>query len=145
MLNITQKQLAEITKHAADDYPQECCGVLLGLRQADVRHVLQTVRCRNVHPSPSARYTIDPPELIIVQRDARDLQMEIIGFYHSHPEHPAQWSTTDLEQAHWEGCSYLIISVERRLTTAARSFVLDIANDRRTFIEEALIEAAVNP
>src|SRR3954470_4958504 len=101
MLNIDHKLLSDIAKHAVEDYPRECCGVLLGTRDRELRHVQQIVRCRNAHPSPARRYAIEPAELITVQRDARDLQIEIVGFYHSHPDHPATCSKTDIEEANW--------------------------------------------
>ena len=59
------------------------------------------------------RYNIAPQELIKAQRQARGRGLDIVGFYHSHPDHPAQWSKTDFEEAHWVGCSYIITSVEK--------------------------------
>jgi proteasome lid subunit RPN8/RPN11 len=145
MLNIDHKLLSEIAKHAVDEYPRECCGVLLGQRDEEVRHVAQIVRCRNSHHQPATRYEIDPVELISVQRDARDLELEIVGFYHSHPDHPATFSDTDVEEANWAGCSYLILGVERQIVTATRSYVLNIRNEQRAFIEEPMIETAIQP
>ena len=58
------------------------------------------------------RYHIDPRELIAAQREGRRLGLDIVGFYHSHPDHPAQWSQTDFAEAHWFGCSYVITAVE---------------------------------
>src|SRR5204862_1515819 len=58
--------------------------------------------------SPQNRYNIDPKELVHIQREGREREEDIIGFYHSHPDHPAQWSKTDLAEAHWFGCSYVI-------------------------------------
>jgi proteasome lid subunit RPN8/RPN11 len=59
----------------------------------------------------SARSLVNPVELIRVQRGARERGLEIVGFNHSHPDHPAHWSATDLAEAHWIGCSYVITSV----------------------------------
>ena len=63
--------------------------------------------------SPANRYHISPSELVRIQRDALLAGHDIVGFYHSHPDHPAQWSATDLAEAHWTGCSYVITSVEK--------------------------------
>ena len=145
MLNIDHKLLSDIAKHAADEYPRECCGVLLGSRDRELRHVQQIVRCRNSHPAPAKRYQIEPAELIAVQRDARDLQMEIVGFYHSHPDHPPACSATDLQEANWAGCSYLIVGTEHHEVTGTRSYVLSVEGDHRKFTEEPLIEAAIQP
>ena len=145
MLNIDRKLLGEISKHASEDYPHECCGVLLGSRDQNTRLVQQLVRCRNVHPETTTRYAIAPDELISIQRDARDLQLEIVGFYHSHPDHPATCSTTDLEEAYWSGCSYLILSVERNVVSGTRSYVLDISGEHRALIEEPVTHPEHRP
>jgi len=68
--------------------------------------------------------------------------LEIIGFYHSHPDHPPTFSETDLEEANWAGCSYVIISIENSQVSAVRSYQLRIEGDRRTFIEEPLVDPA---
>ena len=85
--------------------------------------------------SPHNRYNIDPKDLIRVQREARTRgkDEEIVGFYHSHPDHPAQWSSTDLAEAHWLGCSYVITSVERGQAAITNSFALTGSdeNDKR--------------
>jgi len=144
-LNVDQKTRSAIWKHAADAYPLECCGVLLGTRDDDVCHVFQIVPCRNVHATPESRYAIDPSELISIQRDARDLQLEIVGFYHSHPDHPPEYSQIDLQEAFWGGCSYLIVGVEQRRVTAMRSYLLHLDEKKRFFTEETLVEAVVRP
>ena len=63
-------------------------------------------------------------ELIRIQRQAREKGLDIVGFYHSHPDHPAQWSTTDFAEAHWLGCSYVITSVEKGKAKVTNSFLL---------------------
>ena len=70
------------------------------------------------------RYNIDPKELIRIQREGRERGEDIVGFYHSHPDHPAQWSQTDLAEAHWFGCSYVITSVEKGKAVLTNSFEL---------------------
>jgi len=74
--------------------------------------VQSVVRAGNTRTdSPHNRYSIDPAELIRIQIQGRKRGEDIIGFYHSHPDHPAMWSSTDLAEAHWMGCSYVITSV----------------------------------
>src|ERR1043166_2774871 len=74
--------------------------------------------------SPQNRYNIDPKELVRIQREGREREEDIIGFYHSHPDHPAQWSQTDFAEAHWLGCSYVITSVEKGKAVLTNSFEL---------------------
>jgi proteasome lid subunit RPN8/RPN11 len=68
-----------------------------------------------------------------IAREARNRGLEIAGFYHSHPDHPAQWSATDLAEAHWLGCSYVITEVVAGKAAATHSFALagQIEEDKR--------------
>ena len=125
MLSFPQAGYDEIRKHGEETYPHECCGVLLGQFSGEDRVVETTVRCGNTRTdSPQNRYHIAPQELVRVQRQAREKGLEIIGFYHSHPDHPAQPSSTDLAEAHWIGCSYVITSVQQGKAALTNSFVL---------------------
>ena len=138
MLRLPTADYNQIRRHGEETYPHECCGVLLGNTVDDERHVTTVVRCRNTRDdSPHNRYSIDPAELVRLQREARDRGLEIVGFYHSHPDHPAQWSQTDLEEAHWIGCSYVITSVERGKAIVTRSFALSGAKEEdKELVEE---------
>ena len=114
-----------IRREGEKSYPCESCGVLLGRVQDGVREVREAVPCQNAHTdSLRSRYRIDERELIRIQRKARQARLDIVGFYHSHPDHPAQWSETDLAEAHWLGCSYVITAVEKRSARATNSFAL---------------------
>ena len=129
MLRITQPHYAALRQHGEETYPHECCGVLLGqMNDADdaaVRVVTSLARAGNTRTdSPQNRYNIDPKELVRIQREGRERGEDIIGFYHSHPDHPAQWSHTDLAEAHWFGCSYVITSVEKAKAVLTNSFEL---------------------
>jgi proteasome lid subunit RPN8/RPN11 len=109
---MAQAQYDAIRRHGEETYPHECCGVLLGHSQEDATTVTDTVRVENIWTdSAHNRYRIAPTELIRVQREGRKKGLDIVGFYHSHPDHPAQWSQTDLAEAHWFGCSYIITRV----------------------------------
>jgi len=126
MLRITTKDYGTIRRHGEETYPYECCGVLLGRFEDDgTRVVTSTARCGNTRTdSAHNRYSIDPRELVRIQREGRERGEDIVGFYHSHPDHPAQWSSTDLAEAHWFGCSYVITSVEKGKAAITNSFEL---------------------
>jgi proteasome lid subunit RPN8/RPN11 len=125
MLKIGKSEFDALRRHGEETYPHECCGVLLGRTDGDARVVTSIARCGNTRSdSPQNRYHIDPRELIRIQREGRDRGEDIVGFYHSHPDHPAHWSTTDLAEAHWFGCSYVITSVEKGQAVVTNSFEL---------------------
>src|SRR6202049_1773474 len=125
MLKIGKTEFDELRRHGDETYPHECCGALLGQMDGEVRTVSSIARCGNTRDdSPHNRYNIDPRELVRIQRQGRERGEDIIGFYHSHPDHPARWSSTDLTEAHWFGCSYVITSVEKGKAALTHSFAL---------------------
>ena len=126
MLKFKKPDHDAIRKHGEETYPHECCGVLLGRVDDDgTRVVTSTARAGNTRTdSAHNRYNIDPKDLIRIQREGRDRGEDIVGFYHSHPDHPARWSSTDLAEAHWFGCSYVITSVEKGNAVLTNSFEL---------------------
>ena len=126
MLKVPQSAYASLRQHGEETYPHECCGVLLGQMGDDgVRTVTSVARAGNTRTdSAHNRYNIDPKDLIRIQREGRGRGEDIIGFYHSHPDHPVQWSSTDLAEAHWFGCSYVITSVEKGKAVLTNSFEL---------------------
>jgi proteasome lid subunit RPN8/RPN11 len=105
-----QRYLREEVERA---YPEEACGILLGRREEFDDIVVRVRACGNTAPEPGRRYSIAPQELIAAERQAREEGLEILGFYHSHPDHPAAPSATDLREAHWTGYVYLICGVEK--------------------------------
>jgi len=140
VLKVSQTGAVEICRHAEQAYPHECCGVLLGHFEGSVRRVTAVMRCENVRQdSPHNRYHIDPRELIRIQRQGRERGQDVIGFYHSHPDHPAVCSPTDLAEAHWFGCSYVITSVVQGKASSTNSFEL-IGSDEhdKTLVEEKI-------
>ena len=125
MLKLPQSAYAALRLHGEETYPHECCGVLLGRMNSEERVVSSVVRCGNTRTdSPQNRYHIDPRELVKIQREGRERGEDIVGFYHSHPDHPARWSSTDLAEAHWIGCSYVITGVENGKAMLTNSFEL---------------------
>jgi len=125
MLKLRRSDYDSLRRHGEETYPHECCGVLLGQMDGDQRRVTSIARCGNTrNDSPHNRYDIDPKELIRIQREGRERGEDIIGFYHSHPDHPPRWSSTDLVEAHWFGCSYVITAVEEGKAAVTNSFEL---------------------
>jgi proteasome lid subunit RPN8/RPN11 len=139
MLKIPQSDYLSLRRHGEETYPHECCGVLLGQFDGDgTKTVSRIARCGNTRAdSPHNRYNIDPKELIRIQREGRERGEDIVGFYHSHPDHPAQWSPTDLAEAHWFGCSYVITSVEKGTAAITNSFELTGSDEGdKKFVDE---------
>ena len=140
MLKLTKSDYDSLRRHGEETYPQECCGVLLGSMDGDERVVSSIVRCGNTRTdSPQNRYNIDPRELVRIQRQGRERGEDIVGFYHSHPDHPARWSQTDLAEAHWIGCSYVITSVTEGEADSTNSFELQgTQEDDKNFVDEKI-------
>jgi proteasome lid subunit RPN8/RPN11 len=140
MLKLRHKAYDLLRRHGEETYPHECCGVLLGSMDGDTRVVTSVVRCGNTRAdSPHNRYHIDPRELVRIQREGRERGEDIVGFYHSHPDHPARWSQTDLAEAHWYGCSYVITSVAKGKADATNSFALSgMEESSKTFRDEKI-------
>ncbi|HZU41173.1 MAG TPA: M67 family metallopeptidase [Terriglobales bacterium] len=141
MLKIGKFEWQAIRRHGEETYPHECCGVLLGRFEDDGRVVTSTVPCGNTRTdSPQNRYNIDPRELVRIQRQGREHGEDIVGFYHSHPDHPPRWSPTDLAEAHWIGCSYVITSVEKGVARITNSFVLSGTDESDKRLEDEPVE-----
>jgi proteasome lid subunit RPN8/RPN11 len=129
VLRLSQQVYDAIRQHGEETYPHECCGVLLGRFTTEddraVNDVEDAIRAGNTRTdSAHNRYNIAPQELVKIQRIGRERGLDIVGFYHSHPDHPAQWSKTDFAEAHWIGCSYVITAVEQGAARQTNSFLL---------------------
>ncbi|MGA2169142.1 MAG: M67 family metallopeptidase [Terracidiphilus sp.] len=151
VLHLTRTVYDDLRAHGEQTWPHECCGVLLGrfspanaaAGQPGVWKVEAAVRAGNTRTdSAHNRYQIAPVELVKIERDARRQGLDIAGFYHSHPDHPAQWSATDFAEAHWLGCSYVITAVAQGKATVTNSFLLAGATeeDKRFDQETILVE-----
>jgi proteasome lid subunit RPN8/RPN11 len=140
MLKIGKTHFDAIRRHGEETYPHECCGVLLGQMDGDVRTVTSVARCGNTRSdSPHNRYNIDPKDHIRAQREGRARGEDVVGYYHSHPDHQALCSPTDLEEAHWPGYSYVITSVENGKATITNSFELILSNESdKKFVDEKI-------
>jgi len=137
-LRIPRPLYDQLRKHGEQTYPYECCGVLVGeLDRAKGSTVKAVFPCSNALGNLSQkRYLISPSELVRIQGEATLAGCNIVGFYHSHPDIPAQWSATDLAGAQWTGCSYVITSIERGRATVTNSFLLQRLEDTMCFEEE---------
>ena len=141
MLKFKLSGYDEIRRHGEETYPHECCGILLGTADGNLRTVQAIIRCSNTRTdSPHNRYHIDPRELLRAQREAHERGIDIVGFYHSHPDHPPRWSPTDFNEAHWIGCSYVITSVEQGRAAVTNSFALaGSSEDDKAFADEEVV------
>src|SRR3984957_15277221 len=147
MLRIEYPDYEALRAHGEETYPNECCGVLLGKNVAgEGNHVHQIVRAGNTRTdSAHNRYNTRPGELVKIQRQGRGLGLDIVGFYHSHPDHPAQWSPTDFAEAHWLGCSYIITSVEQGKAALTNSFLLSGTTEEDKTFEDEPIQIDIAP
>ena len=146
MLTLGQAEYEALRRHGEEAYPNESCGVLLGRAEAGGRLVVGVERCSNTRgDSPRDRYAIDPREILRIEREARARGLDIVGFYHSHPDHPARPSATDLAEAHWTGCSYVITRIARGRAEATASFVLAGEEEAKRLDEEEVRVRAAEP
>ena len=140
-LRIKRSVYEAIRAHGEETYPHECCGALLGRSTDGGWQVEAAVKAGNMRTdSAHNRYQIAPVELVKIEREARQRGLSIAGFYHSHPDHPAQWSPTDFAEAHWLGCSYVITAVAQGRATATNSFLLAGASEESKQFEAETIE-----
>jgi proteasome lid subunit RPN8/RPN11 len=136
VLIIPATELRKMREHAEREYPKQCCGLLLGWRRDHDKHALRAQACRNAAPAPAESFLVAPQELIEWQRCGREQQFEILGFYHSHPDQPANPSEQDVSLACWTNCSYVVLSVEDGVLTVLRSFTPAMEAGKATLLEE---------
>jgi proteasome lid subunit RPN8/RPN11 len=139
-VKIPRALMEQILGHARSGYPFEVCGVLLGHNGEGVRQVDRVVPAANrERDAPRVRYEIAPEDLVRIQREGRDEGREILGYYHSHPDHPARPSETDRRIAAEglsDGVVHVVVGVERGESASPTAGVF---RDRvRAFEEEPL-------
>ncbi len=141
VLRMTRAVYDSIRAHGEETYPHECCGALIGKSTPEGWRIKEAMRAGNTRTdSAHNRYSIAPLELVRIEREARRLGLEIAGFYHSHPDHPAQWSATDFAEAHWLGCSYLITEVAQGKAAVSNSFLLTgPTEEEKQFAQEPIL------
>ena len=131
-LVLTPAADAAIRAHGRETYPHECCGALLGRR----RVVNEAFSLPNTtQEGPRRRFLVSAEDYRGAEKRARDTGLDLLGFYHSHPDHPARPSQFDLDHA-WPSFSYVIVSVMAGEDTLLTSWVLK--EDRSAFEEESV-------
>ncbi len=136
-IKVTEQLLDLIRKHGEETYPHECCGFLLGYNEQGTNVLKGIYRAENEWPAADEtvqakqgasreslrnRYLITPDQYKRADLFARERGQGIIGYYHSHPDHPARPSGYDLDHSCWPGESYIIVAVERGAAAALNSF-----------------------
>jgi proteasome lid subunit RPN8/RPN11 len=120
---MARQAFSEVSEHAGDGYPNEICGMLIARPGTDL--VTETRRVRNtVVERARDRYEMDVRDQIRIQRECDEADLDIVGYYHSHPDHPAQASVTDATRS-WAGPVYLIVSCVAGKVVAGNAFVAE--------------------
>lgn len=137
MLTIPQRILDDISEQSKESYPEECCGILVGYDRDGDHVITESHRAKNVaEERRHERYLIDEKKLIEVMKAVRGTDVDVVGFYHSHPDYPSRPSGFDTETAAWPGYSYLIASVEKNGVESVRSWVMP--DGKEEFVEEEM-------
>ena len=137
-LKIHDQLMRRIHAHGVETYPHECCGALVGVRD----RVTAAVPLPNTtEEGPRRRFLVRPGDYVTAERRAAELGGELLGFYHSHPDHPARPSQFDLDHA-WPNFAYVIVSV--RSGAAGDVTVWWLRDDRSTF-DEGTLNVDENP
>jgi proteasome lid subunit RPN8/RPN11 len=139
MIQLEENQRDEIARHAERDYPYECCGLLLGRFEAPgLKSISEIYAISNAREEQAKRnrFLIRPEELLQGEQYTAERGLDVIGFYHSHPDHPAVPSQYDLEHA-WPVYSYIVVSVMAGAAGDLRSWEME--SDRSTFTEEEIL------
>lgn len=142
-IRLTPSVIAAIREHAAAAYPNECCGALIGSEAGGLVEVVDVRQLRNLtDEGPRRRFRVSAEDYRLSEDYARHAGADLLGFYHSHPDHPAQPSQYDLDHA-WPNFSYVIVSVRAGQPAELRSWRLKA--DRSAFAEESVAaEVPVN-
>ena len=133
-ITLSADALKTIRAHGAATYPDECCGALIGTSTADGTDVRDARPLDNVTAEgPRRRFLVSAADYRAAERHAGEAGAELVGFYHSHPDHPAEPSQYDLDHA-WPNFSYVILAVGGGRPADLRSWRLRA--DRSAFEEE---------
>jgi proteasome lid subunit RPN8/RPN11 len=136
-LKIGRGDVGHIHEHAKEAYPEECAGALVGMDVGEMKIVVDVWRAQNTHEEErSRRFLIEPSRIKEFEERARERDMDLLGFYHSHPDHLAEPSEYDREHA-WPYYSYVITAVGEDRIEDLRSWVLK--EDRSGYEEEQIV------
>jgi len=137
-LKLTDGVDAAIRAHGREAYPHECCGALIGRDGV----VTSTVALPNVtDEGPRRRFRVSDQDYLAAEKQARTLGGDLLGFYHSHPDHPARPSQYDLDHA-WPNFAYIIVAVAEG---AARDMTVWFLKEDRTSFDEGDLHGDENP
>lgn len=140
LLKISEEMAARIRAHGVETYPHECCGAILGRDGDGAREVLGLMPLANRRDdSPRNRFEVTADDVRLAEKTAREQQLELIGWYHSHPDAPARPSEFDREHA-WPWYSYIIVSIQSGQPRDMNSWRL--RDDRSAYDSEAIESAA---
>jgi len=133
-LTISRELADQIRAHGTETYPHECCGALLGKDDPrEIRGLFPMINRRE--DSPRNRFSVTPQDVIEAEKAARQRGLDVVGWYHSHPDHPARPSQYDRDHA-WPWYSYIIVSVAEGKPQEMTSWRL--RHDRPEFLPEAI-------
>jgi proteasome lid subunit RPN8/RPN11 len=134
-LQISEELAARIRAHGVETYPHECCGAILGTDDSDriVRDLMPLQNRRN--DSPRNRFEVTPDDVRMAEKTATDKKLDLIGWYHSHPDAPARPSEFDREHA-WPWYSYIIVSIQKGEPKDMNSWRLK--DDRASYDQEPI-------
>ena len=136
-LKIGWGDVDHIHQHAKETYPEECAGALVGMDVGEMKIVVDVWRAENTHEEErSRRFLIEPSQIKEFEERALERDMDLLGFYHSPPDHPAEPSEYDREHA-WPYSSYVIASVGEGGVADLRAWVLK--DDRTGYEEEQIL------
>lgn len=142
-MTTTPDVLDAIRTHGEAAYPEEGCGFLLGTMRDGVNHVWAIRRVDNRQvTNRTRRYAITPDDYRTAQQAAAEQDLDVVGFYHSHPDHPARPSETDLAEATFPGYTYAIVAVHDG--SAADLTAWTLAPDRSRFEREKIARHSPN-
>jgi proteasome lid subunit RPN8/RPN11 len=134
-LRLPESVAEEIRRHGEAAYPAECCGALVGRIEGEAKEVVRLAPAVNRRTDDPHRYLIAPDDLRRLEAEARAAGLEIVGYFHSHPDHPAAPSAFDAAHA-WPWYSYVIARIDRGRGAELASWVL--ADDRPEMLPEPL-------
>jgi proteasome lid subunit RPN8/RPN11 len=137
-LKIGAADMDSIHEHAKEAYPEECAGILVGMDNGEAKVIVDVWRADNTHEGErERRFLIEPLKIKEFEDAARERDLDILGFYHSHPDHPAEPSEYDRDHA-WPYYSYIITSVSGEEIKDTNSWLL--RDDRSGYDLERVVE-----
>jgi len=136
MLVLSPEQEKVVRTHGENAYPNECCGVLIGEASdagAKIARRAQAISNAREGSEQRNRFLITPEDMLCAEQAARAMKLDVVGFYHSHPDHPAAPSNYDKEHA-LPFYSYVIVSVKQGVAKELTSW--ELTTDRADFAQE---------